>query len=103
MIFHYEFHCKNCKGPIVLHAETLGRPFEPQGIQTNSFHSLAVPCFLCKRVEIYSPDRSSPHHDKTLRVVSPAHVAETEFLGLLECDDKDRKSTRLNSSHANIS
>lgn|ERR1700731_981905 len=86
MIRHYEFDCRNCGAPILLHAETISQLFEDQDIQPNDSHSLAVPCFRCKHVGIYSPDRNSHYHHSAFRVKSPGQIVETEFLGLLECD-----------------
>jgi hypothetical protein len=94
MHFHYVFLCRNCSIPIWLHSETLGRPFEPQGVRSSNALSIAVVCPHCKNVRSYSLAENSPDYDPKGTVVSADHIADTVPYGLLECDAEDCK-TRL--------
>src|SRR3712207_7208524 len=50
------------------------------------------------------PDRTRPEGGSVIRpAFPPVRTAERRQLTIMFCDLVDRKSTRLNSSHANIS
>ena len=82
---HYVFLCRDCSIPIWLHAEMLGRPFEPQGVRSMEPDAIAVVCPNCNHVRSYSLVEKSPSYDPTGTVVFENHVAATVPLGLLEC------------------
>jgi hypothetical protein len=88
MNLHYLFHCKNCDAPIVLHAGTLGRPFEPQAVRTNDSQSVAATCFQCKHIGSYSALGTSPDYDSRWQALAPPQNVNTEFFGWLECEDR---------------
>jgi len=90
MIRHYLFDCRNCGKPIALHAENTWQRFVAQGIPDTGPHSLAIACFHCSHVEIYSLDPHSPL-SSSLRVVSRSPAIETECLGWLECEAAEHK------------
>lgn len=84
MIAHYEFVCKGCGGPIILHAQTLGWPFEPQAARTTYASSVAVACYRCKQIRTYAGDKNSADYTPFQRR-SPDRILETDPVILLKC------------------
>lgn len=85
----YIFHCRKYGKPIALQAETLARPFEPQGLHTKRSDSVGVVCPHCKRIENYSLVETSPDYDPTGHAELVPRTVKTEFLGWYGCDKQD--------------
>jgi hypothetical protein len=84
----YLFRCKNCDAPIMLQAETLGRPFEPQAIRSANLTSVGVSCPHCRRIKNYSLVESSPDFDPTGKGVVLVQPVKTDFLGWFQCEEQ---------------
>src|SRR3712207_7482748 len=78
---------------------------------TTLFRSAAKTYLLLHKPSGYVTSVADPHAERTVMAllppdtprVYPAGRLDRESEGLLLLTDEDRKSTRLNSSHANIS
>jgi len=84
----YEFHCPKCHGPIMLPLDALERQFPDREDRPNDDFPLALVCVPCKRVDIYSPQQSSPYFDHEMLSKEWSPSGETALGAMLLCGGK---------------
>jgi len=81
-----KIHDRDCRMPIMLPADAFERQFPNQAVQPKDDYPVALLCWRCKRVDIYSPLQNSPYYDPGWQKKECFPAGDTEFLLSLQCE-----------------
>lgn len=88
----YVFHCRgkigarDCRMPTMLPVDAFESQFPNRAAQPTDDCPVALVCWHCKCVRIYSPHRNSPYYDPFSGQIECAPTGETECLSQLGCE-----------------
>ncbi len=77
---------EDCRMPIMLPDGAFERQFPNLEVRPNDDCPVALLCWRCKRVDIFSPQQSSPYYDPGWQKKECFLTGDTEFLLPLQCE-----------------
>src|ERR1039458_10657168 len=83
---HFVFVCRgkingeNCRTPIMLPDDAFERQFPDRAVRPSDDYPVALLCWRCKRVDIFSPLQNSPYYDPDSHNIECFPTGDTEFL-----------------------
>lgn len=77
---------RDCRMPIMLPVDVFERQFPNRAAQSTTDCPVALLCWHCKRVDIYSPHESSPYYDPAMLSKECFLTGDTECLSQLRCE-----------------
>lgn len=77
---------EDCRMPIMLPVGAFERQFPNRAAQPNDVFPVALLCWRCKRLDIYTPQQNSPYFDPGWQSKECFPNGDTEFLLPLQCE-----------------
>jgi hypothetical protein len=81
-----QFICRKCGAPIKLPDDVRNQRFLGCADEFTDASPAALLCIVCKRVDIFSSQSSSPYYDPNSRQVTSFRDGKTEWLSTLLCE-----------------